>query len=502
MNNHIDLNRILKVANICVVSFSLYLFFTSSEPNPYLDSLSLLISFSIAVSVHLMLNYEEKTRSPLLLVFLLYVIVFYQLRVATLLYDPSSLFVLNPNSLLTHEQFNLTLFYLLLCAWVIFFGLLTKKRLPINRYISNDGDKYRRVSPIWLIFFVLSFFFAPSLYNQYFTHIGAAGEYLEVSRIDKAFLTLLFRSEVILTIFFVYIISNKHFIEKRYFCILLILTCLMPLLSMIGGSRSGVVNMLIYILFARISIENRFVFRKWILVTIPFIVVIMIITFSLATVIRYKSVTIEDKQNVIDNVQQALLGDRILNRENINALLRDPILRLGYLDMTADVMHNATEYSRLINVSFIAMATFEGLLPGVHLFNTGGRTANQFRNVVEGTDIYQIRDTYRSDCFTLFGEYYVLFGGILSLIFMFVISRIFKVLYLTVGYKPTFISYYYRAVLIYIFYSYWLSSFGTDWLINETVRTLLVSIIFTNVFLIGSKIRWFKFLGQPVVSYK
>jgi hypothetical protein len=447
-----------------------------------------------------MLKHEEKMKSPLLLVFLLHIIVFYQLRVATLLYDPLSLFVLNPNSVLTHKQFNITLSYLFICIWLIFLGLSTNKRLAFLKIRSSNYEKKPNIiSTNWLILFILAFYFVPSLYFQYFTQIGASGEFGELSKIDKL-ITTLFRQEVILIIFFVYMIYYKHVIKKHHYLLLVIMSCLIPLISMMGGNRSGVAIVLIYIFFSYVSVNNKFIFRKWVLFTVPFILTLILVTYYMATVVRNRSITIEDKKNVIGILEVAMSNNDTFNIGNIRVLIRDPISRIGFLDMAADVMYNASEYSKIINVSFETKATLEGLLPGVHLFNTGGRTANQFRNVVEGIDIYQTREIYRSDAFTLFGEYYVLFGGILSLIVIFGISMIFKVLYLTIGHGNNFTAYYSKAILLNYFFFHWLCSFGTDWLINEAARTVGASVIFLSVLYFGNKIRWPKFFRRPIVG--
>ena len=94
-------------------------------------------------------------------------------------------------------------------------------------------------------------------------------------------------------------------------------------------------------------------------------------------------------------------------------------------------------------------------------------------------------EDYQSDMFTLFGEYYVLFKGYGSLIALFIIAYIFKIIYLSIKAKDTFSLCYYRAFILYIFYGFWLNSFGTDWLIIETIRLLISSIIFMKIARIG-----------------
>ena len=93
----------------------------------------------------------------------------------------------------------------------------------------------------------------------------------------------------------------------------------------------------------------------------------------------------------------------------------------------------------------------------------------------------KVPDAYQSDQFTLYGEFYALFGKWFSLVPIFFTGFLFKRLYLKINQSNIYFFYLKRALVLFVYYST-LNSFGLDWILLDSVAIFFTYQIFKSFF--------------------
>jgi hypothetical protein len=446
----------------------LYFYFIFGD-NKYIDIFTLFLLFILAIENIFMLSFEKRKRDPFVLLMVTIVTIFYMGRILTFMYNPYSP-ALDKNQYFTSFDLNYSLTFIILSNASIFLGLnaakgriLYKEAMPS----SQHNTKHRNIIILLLIAIIITFS------NILPTEIlGRVASYIQTFFIN-CYLILLFT--------FVYIAINYKNIKPTYRTILLFLIIIFVLFNTLAGNRSGILTLAVFLMIASLSFKGTVILNKKAILIATILIPISIILFYIATYIRQ----ISANRGIVSTQQLAIIKEsNIFDTEYNDYLNRTMFFRLGFLDPAADVIKNKERYSRIINIVYYFKSIIDNVLtPGFNVFDTP-KVANSLRYIYRDLDLPKHEDimaAYNSDMLTIYGEYYVLFGGYFALIIFFIISYIFKTIYLSVKSKDIFLFYLYRALILFIFYS-WLNSFGLDWMMFDIISIFITVFLFKNFY--------------------
>lgn len=158
--------------------------------------------------------------------------------------------------------------------------------------------------------------------------------------------------------------------------------------------------------------------------------------------------------------------------------------RIAFLDFAAEIIANQKQYGKVFRLDYYAKSIVDNVLtPGFDVFDTP-KAANSLTFIYNKNGELKksrVSDFYQSDEFTIYGEFYALFGKWLSIVPLFFISFAFKRLYVTITDKNLFFFYLKKAFMLYVFFTL-LNSFGMDWLLFDVIGILFTYLIFKNFF--------------------
>lgn len=457
----LNLSTLLQLGNLitCLLAILLYVEFGANE---FVDVYTIYLTCFFSFQNILMLSYQKKSLDPFLLILVLVTTLFYLTRVPSLLYEPWSLALFRYP--FTAEDLNHAFLFICISNISIFMGLITARGWNFFRVIDYDRYKPGKFTVIALILLF-------TLFSNYFFILGVES----LGRLSSFISGLLMPTRVILLLTITYTLLNYKHLSGAHKTILLLLFLLFIVVTTLFGSRSSFLTFFILVLCVMLSFKGVINFRKSAVVGVVLLIPIMLFSFVVATHLRDLGY---DPKTVISSERIAYLKDLKLHDsdDNVRMTLRPVLDRVGFLSYSADVISNSEEYRQIINGEYYFKSIVDNLFtPGFSVFDTP-KAANALRYIyldIKSNPTHQdVIDVYSSDMFTVYGEYYVLFGGYPALIFLFLFSYIFKRLYLSIRTKNVFSYYLFRSLVLLIFYN-WLNSFGLDWMLVDIVSLLI-----------------------------
>jgi hypothetical protein len=212
----------------------------------------------------------------------------------------------------------------------------------------------------------------------------------------------------------------------------------------------------------------------------------MVSFFLIATFLRPR---LQENRTVIGKDTFEVLSDfniiEIIKEDTY--LLLSPIFdRIGFLDYTAETIANSEKYKSILSIQyFLKSITDNVVTPGFDVFDVPLESnAMKFIYLPEfGTPLKSkvTPESYQSDEFTFYGEFYVMFGKWFSLIPIFFIGFIIKRIYFKITDKYEYFAIFKRGIVIAIFYTL-LNSFGIDWLLLDLFGFIFTYKIFKFFF--------------------
>ena len=480
--NIYDLNSLLVIGNCCICVLAIILYYYKGN-NQYVDIYTVILLCIFGAENLLILLYERKIRDPFIMILMVVVLIFYMTRIVTLLYDPYSL-ALDIHSA-TPNDLNYSLLFILLSNASIFLGLSTVRGRIFYKK-KELFDNYR-VSPFKIII-ILSLAITLGFYISLTSHI--------IGRFAGYITGVFIKIYIILLFTFIYLVINANKISRGYLIIFIILITIFTILNTLHGSRSSFLTIAYLLLVGILSIKGRIIFNNIAILIITIIVPLSAILFISATYIR----AFDPRSRPVVSLFQLniLKTSHIVGSKDLKVLLGPIFDRMGFLDYSTEVIRNPETYSKIINFKYYFKSIVDNVLtPGFNIFGTP-KASNSMRYVARGQPIPTHEDVmaaYHSDMLTVYGEYYVLFLGYPSLIFLFLFSHIFKKIYLSIRNKYIFLFYMYRALVLYVFYL-WLNSFGIDWMMFDLVGIIITVCLFKNFYKMRRK------KGKPVYRSK
>jgi len=465
--NGYDLNTLLIIANFCICAIAIILYYNKGD-NQYVDIYTIILLCIFGAQNLLMLLYERVKRDPFIIILMIVVLVFYMVRVVTLLNDPWSLALARHS--LTPSDLNYSLMFIMLSNASIFLGLSTVGgKILYKKNELIDGRPANPTKIIIILLFTIVIAFYTTLASDI---IGRFAGY-----ITQVFINL----HLILLLTSVYIAINLKKISNRKLIILLILIATFFIFTTLSGSRSALLTLAYLLLIAIISVKGRITFNKKAILIGTILIPLSVMFFISATYIRQ----VETDRHVVSTKQLTILkGADLIGSKDISLLCRPVFNRMGFLDYAAVVIRSHEQYSKIINFQYYFESIIDNALtPGFNIFGTP-KVSNSMSYISRGEPVPTHKDimsAYQSDMPTVYGEYYVLFHGYPALIILFSFSFIFKKIYLSIRSKDAFLFYLYRALVLCVFYS-WLNSFGIDWMMLDLIGIIITVGLFKNFY--------------------
>ena len=495
MNKATDINSYLRTYN-WVLFISTILLYSFVELPPILDNYSLAIYFLLSIQVHFFLHYEKRNRNPFILMLVIVLSGFYFPRFMSLFLSvPDYIGILNRISSVTSAQINHALWFIFVANFFIFFGLIMPKetfsrmrhRLNLNKQ-DNDTILVPPLVPIALISIVTLSTFAFS----FLSGMGRVSGDVAPIRII-GYIQLIFNYHNILLIVFSWMLLYKPnqvyrgvqdnvIISKyrRYVKIIILLLVMFVIIKISSGVRGTILAILLALLYCELAAGDTYIKRKH-LVYIVVSVLVAIFIYDYGTRMR-SWLELQDRQVSFTEYRYAMqkyyFGFEL--KYDIEAILARILSRLAYLDFSVDLIRNSSEYGAIINFPHYAKSLIDSNTPGFDVFDVGP-AAISLRQVHACTPKGRNIGWYHSDQFSVYGEYYVLFQGWLSLPVFFVIAFMFEGTYLAITGRNSFNRVVTKAFVILTFNS-WLNSFGADWIILEITR--MGSVLFVILYAI------------------
>lgn len=434
----LDFTSLLAAVNVLAAAATAALWFARG-PNDYVNLYALLLSAAFAAQNHFLLLSGKKSGNPFLTLLVFCSIFFYQMRVASLLALPWSAVL--PRNPFPADNLAHALLFVIAANFFIFLGVTLAG--PARGQGPGPEEP-----PVPNLPAAVSIFLLALLANWGCAYAGRL----------QGYLVLFFNLDVLLLLMLVYLLPG--FAAGRpnvKFSLLALLLGFLALRTMLG-SRSALLTVIFSVICALLSSRARILIPRKLLLPVLLAGPLSMLLFMVGSNFRGLSAVIRTR-NIFD--------------------------RTGFLDMTADILSNAQRYSGVINGGhYLKSVVDSSLTPGFSLFDAP-KASNSLFLVYNGyldKSLYTVAHNYQADMFTVYGEAFALFGPVFGLIAIGVVSFLFASAYRAFGRRGAFVPAALRAVLLYIFYYYFLNSFGFDWFLVDLFRGAVPFLLFLWIF--------------------
>lgn len=465
--NTIDLNSILQGANLLIFIFTCYSYFLNGK-NHFVNLNTIIWGSVLFAQVGVFLYIEKLRRDPFVILLCFQMVFFYLFRILTLSIYPFSFvfdrFEFSPANL------NEAIAFIIVANFALYLSFYLNKAKPAN------AGPLKEVSPRkpYLLLGVLFFVYVMT----YSSALSGAVE-LVVGFINNLFINV----AVVIFMIIIYLMLFNHKLSFLNKILLISGLLIYVVIATLSGSRSAVITISYFLLFATLAISGAVRIKRVYLVIGVFFVPLMVVFFTVATFLRPR---LENRADVNGDTFSVLKEfDLKQTITDGGEIILSPIFgRIGFLDFCAEVMANQDKYQEVFSFSFYAKSLVDNVLtPGFDVFDTP-KTSNAISFVYykQGTPKKsKVSDIYQSDEFTIYGEAYALFGKWFAIIPIFFMGFAFKRLYVKINDINIFSYYVKRSFVLYVFLTF-LNSFGLDWLLFDIIGIMFTYLIFKSFF--------------------
>lgn len=462
-SHHVDFNTILAVVNVVVAIVTL-IAYDNVGPNAYVDGDGVLFAMLLAAQTQIVLFIERRRRDPFVILVTFTLIIYYSLRILSLLLVPFS-FVFDRFEYLPTDSSRALLF--ILVANVFLFAGLFVRSAPAPESELTRGWSAR--APGRSIFVVVMAMLV--IYTR-----GVAWSTDELPR-ALYFVVMFFAQSFIFLMSLTYFLVFRRALSWPVRTTLVALLLVEMVLHTLSGSRSafvGILQNILIVLLAGAGVVR--VPRRGLIVgaiASPVVIAVLVGTFVLSTYTRtVASAGGSTVSSALEAVQSA--GDRLTPDNIVESGLPIILSRVGFFDYAAEAMAHRAQYARVVNFSAYARSITDNLLtPGVDIYDQP-KISNSLRFVYEDlgqpSKIVSAAE-YQSDQLCLYGELFVLLGW-WSLPVFFLVGAMAKRVYGAITDEDPFMRTIKRVIVITLFVEL-LNSFGIDWVIMDTVPFVL-----------------------------
>jgi hypothetical protein len=468
----IDFNSILAVLNP-LIAIATLIAYDQVGANAYLDGETILLAMLLAVQTQFALYIERRRREPFVILVTFTLILYYSLRILTLLLVPVS-YVMDRFEYLPRDSSS-ALRFMLVANLFLYSGLFAR-RAPVN-----DGNGQRAWSarkPMRVLAIVVLAMIA----------IYSRGTFWSVDDLPRGlvFLVMFFAQSFIFLMSLTYFVVFHRTLTSGFRVALLLLLALEMVLHTLAGSRSAFVGIFQNVLIVCLAFGTvlRIPRRGVVLgvVASPFVVAALVAAFVLSTFTRtFGGSSGTTLSTALEAAQTA--GDRFTKDNVLESGLPIVLARAGFFDYVAEVVAHRRQYQGVINFPAYTRSITDNLLtPGFDLFDQP-KISNSLRFAYE--DLGQpskiiSADEYQSDQLGIYGEWYVLLGYA-SLPVFYLIGSLTKRIYTSIDDADPFLRTIKRVIVMTLFVET-LNSFGFDWVIMDIVPLLVSYYVYRGFF--------------------
>jgi len=424
----IDLSSFLIAVN-AVIAAAILVLYAVRGPNDYVGTYTVCLSLAFAAQNFFFLLVTGRRPNPFLLLLVVHALVFYELRVATLLWEPWSM-VFVRNSFGAADLGN-GLLFVILSNFAIFFGVTAhSEKYADPAPLAGDGRaSVRLLLPVLLLNIAV-------LLEFNFKALSAL----------KGYLGIFLNADILLLFSLVVMVLYYDVMSKRQKALLFCSIFVFIASRTVSGSRSAMVTLCFYLFCVWFGVNGRVLFRKKLYMALLAALPVAVSLFLFATAVRSPRL----------QLQARTIFDRI-----------------GFLDMSSEVIANRLPYSAVINFEhYFKSVVDSGLTPGFSVFEApkAANLLSFINNGMPAVSLKAVHENYESDMFTVYAEPYVLFGPVWGLIAIFAAAFLFQRAYRSLAGRDLFKLAVFRATLLVLFYTYFLDSFGIDWFLVDMIR--------------------------------
>ena len=472
----IDLNRILQWLNALIVIATIVAF-TQVGGNEYMDGTTVVLAVLLGVQTHLALLVERRRRDPFVFMLAFILILYFSLRLLTLLLLPFS--VVFDRFAYAPSDSNVALLFILLANMFFYAGLFvvrSRGRLPI------DVGAWRPAAPLRTWLFVAAAI--GLLYSR-----GVLWNPNDSPRLLQVFFAFASQSVVTLMALAYYLVFRRK-MSWQLGAAFLALLILEMIIHTLAGSRSafvyGLQNALIVLLAVRgsVALPRRAVVAA--IVGLPLAIALLVVAFIVSTTVAtYRASGVPMTAAGALEASQAA-GARLDRQYALEAGLPLIFGRAGFFDFSAEIIAHRRQYEPVVNPSAYVRSVVDNLLtPGFDLFDQP-KIANALKFVYADRGAPSKRastEEYQSDQLGVYGELFVLFGYA-SLPLFFVGGFLIKRAYFGMRAANPFVLAMKRIVTLVIFAEI-VNSYGFDWTLADIVP-LVAGIYLLQLFFAAS----------------
>lgn len=464
----ISLNKILQLLNWGSIITIWVLFYTLGGNN-YINQNTVFLCTILSIQAHLFLIYSAKKSNPLLFILSFQLVIYYILRITTLLFTSYSVVFLRLK-IINFSDSNYALIFIIISNVFLFLGIHTaRKSKKTNFEITFDPTKTKNNRLILIILFTYFLSFSDVLKIEAITKLAGY--------IQSVFLN----PYTILFMCIVYFVYNYNNFTKKIRISIVILILLFVIIVSLNGSRSGILTITVFFIIANIVIYDKISFRIAQIIGLAVFVPIAFIFFIVSSYVRSASIGNLSYSAKIEFAKSYNI-DVIQDNKTVFA----PVFnRIGFFDYATEIIAHKQQYSDIFKPGYYIASIIDNVLtPGFNIFDTpkvSNALIYKYSNIGQPS-LVNVSKYYQSDQLTIYGEYYSLFFGYGSIVIFFFTGFLFQKVYnqkeRLVGAGGAI----QKGFVLMVFYTL-INSFGLDWLLFDIIGIFVCYIIFKKFIL-------------------
>jgi hypothetical protein len=458
----ISINDVLLISNAVVACLLVYGFFIEElSSHPYIDGNTILLGLVLTLQTHVALIVERRKSDPFVLLMAYILIIFYALRIFTLLLYPVQ-GVFERYSYGPSDS-NYALSYIILANMFLYAGFYRVKFRGIN-----EINKYKVRNPRFgILMLFISFSYVMLL--QIMPELN--------SWLINLIFNNFFNPNIILLVLAVYVVTFRKSISPIYMKIIIISAITLMVLQTLSFSRSGILtlaNTLLILILALIA-NIRFSIKHVIIgsMLIPFFLYAAFNIYAISTTSRMNKG--HSGGTLIEKIDLVSSSKEIVNNSSANGdyFIGRAFSRAGYFDYSSELIAHSEQYSEVFTIENYIKSIVDNILtPGFDVFDQPPMSRLLgYKYSGNWGDILRFGDGYHTDQFGLYGEFYNLFGYV-SLLIIFFIAWLLKAAYSYEGRLHPFTISLKRVIILFTWYQL-MVSFGVDSIILKLVLVII-----------------------------
>jgi hypothetical protein len=472
-SKYVDFNTVLMGFNF-VVACLIISGFSYAKDNDYVDQQTMWLGLLLSLQTHIALQMERKRRDPFVVLLVFTTIFYFSFRIFTLAVYPFSTsfmrYAYGP------QNSNYALVFILVANCFLYAGF---RSVQFNSNKLIDADNWKPKAPARIIALMIV-----SIIYSYFSGIYWTPE--DEPRI-VSLVSIFVSPSVILLMSLAYFILFRKSLGKKAAGTIGALIILEIVAHTLAGSRSGITTLFQNAMIALLAISSCIKFRRGYFILgcalAPAVLLLLVGTFTIST---YNRAHKDPTSSVGLGDASALIGDAVseMGENSELEILLPPIFnRAGFFDYSAETIANSDRYKEVFNLTTYAKSIIDNLLtPGFDVYDQPKiSNALQFIYNDLGTPSKEmVTESYQSDQFGIYGEYYALFKYA-SLPLFFLTAFLLKRTYVRLRRDNPFGLAMMRVVVLSVFVKI-VDSYGLDWTIIETVPLAAAILLYSFFF--------------------